>query len=165
VNGLVLRGAYGFFAGVCVAELLPRDLRKGPAWDVVGMTCAALFWFLLGHLPSLTGAWQEFALVGGLTPALIAACSHGTVLSRVTDWRPLVWLGNVSFSVYLWHFPVQICLALLVSRGWPIRYDTVGALAGFLVLTYVIGHLSWRWFEKPVQHAVTRSRLGRALAG
>jgi peptidoglycan/LPS O-acetylase OafA/YrhL len=161
----VLRGTYGFFVGVCLAELVSPAARQRYVWDVAGVACAALIVFLLGHPIWLESAVTEFGLVGVLTPALIASCSHGVWLARVTRWRPLVWLGDVSFSVYLWHFPIQIVFALLVARGWSIPYDAEMTLLIFVAVTYLVGDASWRWFEVPVQRRARRSRLARRALG
>lgn len=161
----VLRGVYGFFTGVCLTALLPRGLPRHRIWDAVGIGSGGLMLFLLAHPMWLIGSWPEFALVGVLTPVLIASCSHGPMLTRVTMWRPLVWLGDVSFSVYLWHFPVQLCLALLVARGWRINYGSPAVFAVFLGLTYLIGDLSWRYLERPIQRAANGSRFRRLFVG
>lgn len=161
----VLRGVFGFFTGVCLTALLPPWLRRRRVWDVVGIASGALLVFLLAHPAALIGAWPEFALVGVLTPLLIAACSHGTMLARLTMWRPLVWLGDVSFSVYLWHFPIQLCFALAVARGWRIDYGSPAVFAAFLGLTYLIGDLSWRYLERPIQRAANGSRLRQLFVG
>jgi peptidoglycan/LPS O-acetylase OafA/YrhL len=64
--------------------------------------------------------------------------------------RPLVWLGEVSFGVYLWHYPVQTGMA----RLWPAAFAGVGgsmlALVLSLVVTLVLAALSFHGLEQRV---------------
>jgi peptidoglycan/LPS O-acetylase OafA/YrhL len=60
------------------------------------------------------------------------------------------WLGTRSYSIYLWHWPVVVALAYLELDRQP------QAIAIGLLLTLVLGHLSFHWVEQP-----TGRRLGR----
>jgi peptidoglycan/LPS O-acetylase OafA/YrhL len=75
--------------------------------------------------------------------------------------RPLLWLGRISYSVYVLHFVVLRVLAVQVPRAWtrppPERiWFGVAYLAGTLAL----GWLSYRWVEVPGQ-ALGRRLLAR----
>jgi peptidoglycan/LPS O-acetylase OafA/YrhL len=96
-----------------------------------------------------------------LVPALLVGSSRGVFLTRLSLWRPLTWLGDVSFSVYLWHFPIQIFFALMVAYGAPLNYASYRSFAAFVCATYVVGHLSWKHLEQPLQRAAGASMMGR----
>ncbi|WP_421723269.1 acyltransferase family protein [Bauldia sp.] len=97
-------------------------------------------------------AATPFPGVAALLPALgaalvIHASSAGgrTTVSAALSVRPLVWVGLISYSLYLWHWPL---LAFLRHRlavvDLPPAY-TVGALAAAFALAFV----SWRFVERP----------------
>lgn len=67
--------------------------------------------------------------------------------SRVLATRPLVHLGDLSYSLYLWHWP----LLVFTRRLWP---DNAVAIAGALVLTYVLSYLTFRFVETPFRSRV-----------
>ncbi len=126
--------------------------------DIVGIgALGALIWFSL-HL----GEFQPLLYRGGLvavgfaTAALIAVIAYPRARtgSRLLAWRPLRWVGERSYGIYLWHWPV-----FMVTRpdldvpfgGWPLLCLRLGA-------TVVLADLSYRYVETPIR----RGALGRA---
>lgn len=81
---------------------------------------------------------------------------------RLLAARPLVWVGLVSYPLYLWHWP------LLVFSGhfaWPVAPEAVRA--GAVTLSLLLAWLTYRWVERPVRAATfrwSRARNRAALA-
>ncbi len=154
-------------------------LAIGAPWVVrLGKRPATLLALLgaIGLAVSLVGLQEA----GGSTPypgwaALLPTVSavlllaagirpDGTPVGRVLSIRPLQHLGDLSYSWYLWHFPVLILggVAFGTDRWWV----TV-ALVG---ISYVAAEVSFRWVETPMRSlplfTVTQVRslaLGAAL--
>lgn len=77
---------------------------------------------------------------------LIGALRPQETLTASLSWAPLAGLGLISYSLYLWHWPV-----LVLSR-WTIgvhRWTLPLQLAAMLLLAV----LSWAWIEKPLRRA------------
>ena len=97
-----------------------------------------------------------FAAVGLTTAVLVAVVAHphSRVGTRLLGWRPLRWVGERSYGIYLWHWPV-----FMVTRpGLDVPLDGAELLALRLAVTVLLAHLSYRYVEQPVRHGV----LGRA---
>ncbi|MGV3732374.1 MAG: acyltransferase family protein [Microcella sp.] len=99
-----------------------------------------------------------------LTGALIVGLRHpASRTARIADAALLRWLGERSYGLYLWHWPVLVLLAAAlpaVDRGGPEAWLLVlGALAISLVLTA----LSYRYIEQPVRRHGWRVLLGRGV--
>ena len=62
--------------------------------------------------------------------------------------RPMVWIGLLSYSLYLWHWPVLVYGRML--HIGPM--DTV-SLLGLVPIMAVLTYLSWRFVEQPFRHA------------
>lgn len=91
-------------------------------------------------------------LAGGCSPARYGA---GLVLSL----RPAVWLGGLSYSWYLWHWPVLVILPMALDRPATAPFGLVSAALA-LLLAWLTLHL----VENPVRfHQVFRGRPLRAL--
>jgi len=61
-----------------------------------------------------------------------------------------VWLGHVSFGIYLWHFQVMRVLALLYPDAWSTIGGSFLALAIAFPVTLVLAALSFYLIERPL---------------
>lgn len=136
-----------FMVGALVALLMRQ--RELPALfaSVVGCVGAVLLVaaFLLIDKQHFPGFWAILPCVGA---ALIIAAQRGPV-SAVLATAPMVWVGGISYSLYLWHWPI-----LAFIRYYTGQYELS---SGWLVL-FVVGSLSLAWVssrfvETPVRQA------------
>jgi len=89
------------------------------------------------------------ALVPCLGAALIIAAgrSGSSIVSRLLSLSPIVFVGMISYSLYLWHWPMivfQGVSGILAQGIWPKAAKFVVLAASFLVAT-----LSWKFVEQP----------------
>jgi peptidoglycan/LPS O-acetylase OafA/YrhL len=82
-----------------------------------------------------------------LAALVVTAAAHpGTLVSRVLALRPLVWLGTISYGVYLFHWPLFLWIdeARTGLSGWP--------LFGLrMAVTVALAWVSWRFIEAPIR--------------
>ena len=100
-------------------------------------------------------------------PPLIVSGQQTTAVKKLLSLRPLVFTGLISYSLYLWHFPVLILIRYY--RIVPVEYnplvpfDTV-IFSLALALIYGIAIVSWRVIERPIRsRTVLRSDRWFAL--
>ena len=105
-----------------------------------------------------TSQYQSFPYEGGmfllalLTALVIGVTVHpGSQLRTVLGWEPLRWVGERSYAIYLWHYPVIVLTTPLNAPPNVVRAILQTAV------TLVIAALSWRYVEQPVRHGA----LGR----
>lgn len=100
---------------------------------------------------------------------VLAAAAVTDVQGRSTSLggRAMVWLGNVSFAFYLWHYPV-----LAFGNEWlggPMKGFTTGAAIGREVLYFVVAlalsALVYTFVEDPVYRRFASSRRARTTTG
>ncbi len=105
------------------------------------------------------GAWALLPTLGTALVLLVAAPERG-VVGRVLGWRPAQVLGDVSYSTYLWHWPLIVLVPFAVDRGleWFDRVGIVAASIGLAMLTK-------RFVEDPVRRSPLLNRSAAATAG
>ena len=149
---------------LCAAVLYGRGPMKSEVLAGLGLgavVVAALVFDAALPFPSL------YTLVPVLGTCLIVLFArHDTLTARVLSVRPLVGIGLISYSAYLWHQPV-FAFARIRSMG-EVADGVMLALAG---LALVLAWASWRFVEQPVRGRAPlvlpsrRGILGASLAG
>ncbi|EAP97485.1 hypothetical protein JNB_18483 [Janibacter sp. HTCC2649] len=141
-----------FAAGGVAAMLLTRIGRPVDsvlAW--LGVASIVGSGFALSETSLFPGWLALFPVLG--TVALLLAGST-TVVGRVLGTRPMTFIGDISYSIYLVHWPIIVVLPHLT--GHPLRW--VEKL-GILVLTLALAWLSKTYVEDPLR---TRPLLAKA---
>ncbi len=127
--------------------------------------CAAIvvpvaLWLSGVDLAPVTGA-----LLLTLTPLLLFCCSRPIALPRLIE-SVLEVAGNMTYSCYLLHFPIQLSIALVfASWGRPIPYGSHLFWAAFVLGTLAAAHLTYCWFEAPAQRLIRNTLLRKKEAG
>ncbi|MFP5251632.1 MAG: acyltransferase family protein [Actinomycetes bacterium] len=120
---------------------LPGRLRAALAAVGIALVLTA------GRLPVewLQPGWVTLWPVAGALLVLVAGAGAGAgaqaapgPVTRVLQARPLVWLGGLSYGLYLWHWPALLGLIALVAP----EGGGVGPLGGMLVLVVSV-LLAW----------------------
>lgn len=80
--------------------------------------------------------------------ALIISSRQGPI-SNLLSSRSLVWVGALSYSLYLWHWPV-----LTIMRYYVGQYELSSIwLFSFVAITFTLSLISYRWVESPVRRS------------
>lgn len=128
-----------------------------PSWSrwmalvAVGVLALLAMKLPVGAGPAYTGWMTPIALVSG---ALILSLQVPGQLRSLLSLTPVVWLGRVSYGVYLFHWPVFV---LLRVHGWQL--DRPFGFGVALSITLAIAALSFYLVEQPVREAVWRPRV------
>ncbi len=135
-------------------HLLPRlwEILAGgailllPAWQ--NRRCLRMVLESLGALGIIlsffcfeTGSAQVYVAV--ISAILLIRYGGEGWASRLLSCRPLQWVGTISFSLYLWHWPIMAAWKYVSLSGvqW---YDELG----MVLLSFLLAALAWRWVEQ-----------------
>lgn len=115
--------------------------------------------------PAATGAAFPVAIVLASVlsaVAIVAAVWPGSAFGPAID-RPLRWVGDRSYGIYLWHWPLLVLAVAATQRTGPEAGFSPWLGLGVLLLTVVAAELSYRFVETPIRRLGFRG-AGRALA-
>ncbi|MEO1276429.1 MAG: acyltransferase, partial [Pseudomonadota bacterium] len=187
--GLALAAAASFVLSVVGSTLELRSnfyLLPSRAWELMVGSIAALYVHRYG-LPE--GRWTEPAALLGLAlllgtfqfmdetfgfpgpwtavpvlgTALILLCARpGGLAGRVLTWSPVVGIGLVSYSAYLWHQPL-----FAFARAATVEHPSAMLMVGLGFLSLLLAWASWRYVERPFRNRgfLTRPQLFAAALG
>ena len=95
-----------------------------------------------------------FGMIGTLMGLIITALLLSLIVPmRGFHWLgsgPLVWLGNISFGIYLWHYPLLILLQRTVLQDWTTPLLNTMALLVTLAGTLALASASYYLLENPL---------------
>jgi len=136
------RAACGFTIGAALCRGF-SDVRPHLAFDGCGV-------LLIAAVGGLAGAGAPDLLVAGLFgPLVLCIALAAGPLRTALGVQPVVWLGEISYSLYLWH---HFLIDGLKSLG--IEINTPAAVGVVLCLTIGVAALSRRWIERPARAGI-----------
>jgi peptidoglycan/LPS O-acetylase OafA/YrhL len=96
----------------------------------------------------------DFPLFVGTTPILLFCLAREISLPRLVKGA-IVAAGNMTYSSYLLHFPIQIVIVLCFAvAGRPVPVYSGALFAVYLLTTLLLSYFTFRFFEAPVQRLI-----------
>lgn len=117
--------------------------RVGAAAAVAGVVGLLIASLLYSEDLGFPGLWAAPVVV--LTMMVVVG-AHAGPAQRFLSWGPMVAIGKLSYSWYLWHWP-----AIVFARYYLMRDLTGLEQAGLFFGTLFLAWLSWRFLETPVR--------------
>ena len=152
IVGTLFTFMLGFSLNFLPASTNGRRQKLGLLFGVMFLL-ALMYWQLQMNSVYWTGHW---ILV--VWPPLVAL-AMAAIIFHLRDPLPqlgwlsnpvLVWLGHVSFGVYLWHFQVMRVMTLLLPDYWGTPSESVLALLIAIPATLILASLSYYLVERPL---------------
>ncbi|TCK16734.1 peptidoglycan/LPS O-acetylase OafA/YrhL [Ancylobacter aquaticus] len=123
----------------------------------VGLILFSLFYI---RSDSVFPGWVALMPCGGAA-LIILAGGHSWVAQRVLGSGTLVFIGLLSYSAYLWHWPLLAAVRIHLGINLSAAAATI-----VVILTFAVAFLSWRYVEMPFRNRrVTPNRRALGLVG
>ena len=143
--------AWELGAGSLVAFAAPiGSVRIRSMMQWLGMACVLIPFFLYDRITIFPGMSAVPPVAG---TAILIWAGMGKVpktnslqIQRFLSMKPLVWIGLLSYSLYLWHWPLLAFNEYLVM--WK---DSVPVKVSILFIALLLSWISWKFVEQPVR--------------
>lgn len=130
-------------------RMVPRRLSASVNM-VLGSVSFAVLLVMTIAINSSSNFWYRGGqFVGTILTVLMVYAVSGrkTWLSRFLSNPVLKWIGDRSYSIYLWHYPIILLISKGIKASWWITLIEI-------VLSVVLAELSYRFIETPIRHGI-----------
>jgi peptidoglycan/LPS O-acetylase OafA/YrhL len=141
--------------GALLAVKILPPIQQGLTVSLLGLLgLASIAYSVFGFTPATT-----FPGVNALFPVLGAAlvihsgAPAASPVGRLLSTRPLVFIGLISYSLYLWHWPI-----IVFARHYFVRPMTALEMTATVAASFAMAVLSWHLVEHPSANVVDSPR-------
>ena len=134
-----------------VTNTIPEKLRGAAA--ALGVAAIAVTGAIITTSLAFPGPAALIPLLGA---ALVVMAGPDQPVARVLSSGPILWLGKVAYSLYLWHWPLLILFT--VKSGRPTPTVALGVLV--IALSLCLAHLTYTLVEDPLRQHGKRPKAG-----
>ena len=130
-------------------RMVPRKLSASVNMVLGSVSFAVLFVMTIAINGSSNFWYRGGQFVGTILTVLViyAVSGRKTWLSRFLSNPVLKWIGDRSYSIYLWHYPIILLISKGIKASWWITLIEI-------VLSVVLAELSYRFIETPIRHGI-----------
>jgi peptidoglycan/LPS O-acetylase OafA/YrhL len=163
IDNDIFRTALGFTVGIATNRLNETNgnllnSKPGVADTMAVASVISILYYC---------AKGQFGMLGNLTmdmlcfPTLILGVIHGRFIKSLLLLKPLVYMGMISYSIYLVHFPLQLAVHLVsIATNVEMPYDHSYFLVGFLLTTIALASFTYRFIELPGKKLLRKLPVG-----
>lgn len=139
-------------AGAFLALILPA-LKKTPkylAWalGVAGLAAVIVSGVLYDDTTPFPGYTALLPVAGTMLLIIAGTGTGGNPVSSLLGTGPFQFFGRISYSLYLWHWPILILIPLAVDAE-----PTLGLNVVLMIAAVAVAQLSYRYVEEPIRNS------------
>lgn len=130
-------------------RMVPRRLSASVNMVLGSVSFAVLLVMTIAINGSSNFWYRGGQFLGTILTVLMvyAVLGRKTWLSRFLSNPVLKWIGDRSYSIYLWHYPIILLISKGIKASWWITLIEI-------VLSVVLAELSYRFIETPIRHGI-----------
>ncbi|KAA1188809.1 acyltransferase [Pseudohalioglobus sediminis] len=144
-------------AALAASGASPGSNLKAGAAALLGITLLVIATYIINSSTHFPGWW---ALLPTLGAALLIFAGTDNPINRFLGWAPLVFVGKISFPLYLWHWPL-LTFARLMESGEP----SAALRVAIVIASVFLAWLSYRLVETPLRYHPARGVPAMLLTG
>jgi len=128
-------------------QIIPLKWREGAGW--LGLTAILVASLTFENDTPFPGFAALLPCLGAVAILLSNETSGMNRVGHLLSVRPAVFIGRISYSLYLWHWPLLAFGTYLTVN--TSRQPALSTRLTLLLAAFVLAYLSWRWIETPIR--------------
>ena len=149
--------AFSLLVGVIGAILYPMERlhskvtpQQNMIYSVVSLASIATLITIMVYTSEYNtwlyrGGFLLVAILGLIV--IISSGKQHTLMSKLLSFKPIVFIGKISYSLYLWHFPILVLTTPVSEIGNPNIFFVILRI----VLTFAVAIVSYVFVETPIR--------------
>ena len=126
--------------------------KKLPEWinnvlSYLGVTLIIVGLFIIDH-NNLYPGWLALLPSIGTASLIYSLNNHQNIVSKLLTLKPSLFLGKISYSAYLWHWPIVVYYRIYINERAFNLFEVVGLIAASLFA----GYISWKYVEEQFRY-------------
>ncbi len=144
---MLLPRAWELLAGIVLAALPAATAKRLPSvlLSALGLLLVLASYIWLAEAGSFPGSG---ALASTMGACLLIRYGAEGCMGRLLGSSPMTWVGRISYSLYLWHWPVIVYCRYFTEKNLSWEW-----MAGAVLVSFALAWASWRFIEMPVRRA------------
>jgi peptidoglycan/LPS O-acetylase OafA/YrhL len=126
--------------------------RFGSALSVLGLLLIFIGFIFINEKVAFPGWWALLPALGAAI--VITSRSTGFINTKILSNRLLVWVGLISFPLYLWHWPL-LSFARIIYSETP----AIEVRFALVILSFILAWATFLWVEKPIRHSKPSKKI------
>ena len=149
--------AFSLLVGVVGAILYPMDklnTKITPQENIVYSVVSLISITTLITIMIYTSEYNTWLYRGGFLLVailgiiiIISSGKQHTVMAKLLSFKPVVFIGKISYSLYLWHFPILVLTTPVSEIGNPNIFYVILRV----ILTFIVAIISYVFVETPIR--------------
>lgn len=149
--------AFSLLVGVVGAILYPMDklnTKITPQENIVYSVISLISIATLITIMIYTSEYNTWLYRGGFLLVailgiiiIISSGKQHTVMAKLLSFKPVVFIGKISYSLYLWHFPILVLTTPVSEIGNPNIFYVILRV----ILTFIVAIISYVFVETPIR--------------
>lgn len=156
--------AWELLVGSCLAYvqignkwLSNKKTAKNNACSIAGILAIVLGFYLTNNKSLFPGWLAALPVIG--TALVIAAGSGSWINKNILSFRPIVWIGLISFPIYLWHWPLIVLLKMVT-----IEPPSVAQRLCVVLSSVILAWATYRAVEIPLRRVKNQNIVTTGLS-
>ena len=153
-NEFTSRGYFAFFYGIIMVDIVSmlKNDKREKLWYAASVLLAFIIPYLIYKRYWLVTKDEQYILTFIYYPALIFLCTSKH-LCRIFNCKLIEKAGQISYNVYMWHFPLIIAMYVIISI-FNLNLDCIYRIQTMFLFTiacFGVGIISFYFIEKPIE--------------